>query len=111
MQVKPASVSSTPGDHPQLHLVEEHDNTGYFGTVALTVQASTPKTSYNPHGDTVSGFDTRNAANFVGLCGTGSGTVVTSVPTSTAFVDWAIGLEGVRECRYVQRFPDHDRQQ
>ena len=89
------------------------NNPGYFGIGGVDGPSVYPQNIYNPHGDYgVSGFDTRNAANFVGTYaipfGHGRDLRLQRQPLRRLGHWW---LEDVLGCRYVFRLPDHHRQQ
>ena len=68
------------------------NNPGYFGIGGVDGPSTYPQNAYNPHGDYgVSGFDTRNAANFVGTYAIPFGHGRDYGSNVNRFVDWAIG--------------------
>jgi hypothetical protein len=68
------------------------NNPGYFGIGGVDGPGVYPQNIYNPHGDYgVSGFDTRNAANFVGTYAIPFGHGRDYGSHVNRFVDWAIG--------------------
>jgi hypothetical protein len=68
------------------------NNPGYFGTGGVDGPGTYPQNIYNPHGDYgVAAFDTRNAANFVGLYAIPFGHGRDYGGHVNRFVDWAIG--------------------
>ena len=68
------------------------NNPGYFGIGGVDGPSVYPQNAYNPHGDYgVSGFDTRNAANFVGTYAIPFGHGRDYGHDVNRFVDWAIG--------------------
>ncbi len=68
------------------------NNPGYFGIGGVDGPGVYPQNVYNPHGDYgVSGFDTQNAANFVGTYAIPFGHGRDYGSHVNRFVDWAIG--------------------
>jgi hypothetical protein len=68
------------------------NNPGYFGIGGVDGPNTYPQNVYDPHGDYgVSGFDTRNAANFVGTYAIPFGHGRDYGHNVNRFVDWAIG--------------------
>jgi hypothetical protein len=68
------------------------NNPGYFGIGGVDGPGVYPQNVYDPHGDYgVSGFDTRNAANFVGSYAIPFGHGRDFGTNVNRFVDWAIG--------------------
>jgi hypothetical protein len=68
------------------------NNPGYFGIGGVDGPGVYPQNVYDPHGDYgVSGFDTRNAANFVGTYAIPFGHGREYGSHVNRFVDWAIG--------------------
>ena len=68
------------------------NNPGYFGIGGVDGPGVYPQNIYNPHGDYgVSGFDTRNAANFVGTYAIPFGHGRDYGSHVNRFADWAIG--------------------
>jgi hypothetical protein len=68
------------------------NNPGYFGIGGVDGPSVYPQNAYNPHADYgVSGFDTRNAASFVGTYAIPFGHGRDYGRNVNRFVDWAIG--------------------
>jgi hypothetical protein len=68
------------------------NNPGYFGIGGVDGPGVYPQNIYNPHADYgVSGFDTRNSANFVGTYALPFGNGRDIGRNVNRFVDWAIG--------------------
>ena len=68
------------------------NNPGYFGIGGVDGPGVYPQNIYDPHADYgVSGFDTRNAANFVGTYALPFGNGRDIGRNVNRFVDWAIG--------------------
>lgn len=68
------------------------NNPGYFGIGGVDGPGVYPQNIYDPHGDYgVSGFDTRNSANFVGTYALPFGHGRDYGQDANRFVDWAIG--------------------
>ncbi len=68
------------------------NNPGYFGIGGVDGASVYPQNAYNPHGDYgPSGFDTRNALNFVGTYALPFGRGREFGADVNRFVDWAIG--------------------
>jgi len=68
------------------------NNPGYFGIGGVDASSTYPQNVYDPHGDYgPSGFDTRNAANFVGTYAIPFGHGRDYGTHVNRFVDWAIG--------------------
>ena len=68
------------------------NNPGYFGIGGVDGPGTYPQNIYDPHGDYgVSGFDTRNAVNFVGVYAIPFGHGRDYGSHVNRFVDWAIG--------------------
>jgi hypothetical protein len=68
------------------------NNPGYFGIGGVDGPGVYPQNVYDPHGDYgVSGFDTRNAANFVGTYAIPFGHGRDFGSHANRYLDWAIG--------------------
>ncbi len=68
------------------------NNPGYFGIGGVDGPSVYPQNTYDPHGDYgVSGFDTRNAANFIGTYAIPYGRGRDYGHNVNRYVDWAIG--------------------
>jgi hypothetical protein len=68
------------------------NNPGYFGIGGVDGPSVYPQNVYNPHGDYgVSGFDTRNAVNFVGTYAIPFGHGREYGSHVNRYVDWAVG--------------------
>jgi hypothetical protein len=68
------------------------NNPGYFGIGGVDGPGVYPQNVYDPHADYgVSGFDTRNSANFVGTYALPFGRGRDFGTNANRFVDWAIG--------------------
>jgi hypothetical protein len=68
------------------------NNPGYFGIGGVDGPGVYPQNVYDPHGDYgVSGFDTRNAANFVGTYAIPFGRGREYGSHINRYVDWALG--------------------